>query len=376
MNFQALLVSKDDQAEAILTRVLSIFGIGIVRCDDAEAVSLLREQKFDAVIVDFDNPNTAELVLQGVEQSFSGERAVTVALLSDRGELRNLLRKGANFVLYKPLSDQSAEAALSAAAALMKRHRRSFRVPVQAPIQLKIQGGQEIEGILLDLSENGMHVLAAQSLNLSNAITAHFTLPDIERTIEAQGEVTWTNPNGQAGVRFLDASDELRTTVKNWIAARAPVGSPQTPDPMAACKLTDLSAGACYVETQGPFPEHSLITLTMKAGGKEEKAEAIVRVMHPGFGMGLEFVMAAADQPKGRASFIECLASLPGIVPEISILPKALRGEEADAPSPKAQTEDCDDTLLDLLHRHHSLSQEEFLKELQSQRSGAAAASA
>jgi CheY-like chemotaxis protein len=60
MNFQALLVSKDSQAAAILTPVLSLFGVGVVPCDDAEAVALLREQKFDAVFVDFDNPNTAE----------------------------------------------------------------------------------------------------------------------------------------------------------------------------------------------------------------------------------------------------------------------------------------------------------------------------
>lgn len=372
MNFQALLVSKDGQAASILTPVLSIFGVGMVSCEDAEAVSLLREQKFDAVIVDFDNPNTAEQVLQGVEQSFSGDRAVTVALLSDRSELRNLLRKGANFVLYKPLSEQSAEAALSAAAALMKRHRRSFRVPVQAPVQLKIQGGHDVEGILLDLSENGMHVLAAQPLNTATAITAHFTLPDTQQQIEARCEVTWTNPNGQAGARFVEPSDELRSTVKNWVAARAPSGPPQTPDPMPPCKLTDLSAGACYVETQAPFPEGSLLTLTLKAGDKAEQAEAIVRVMHPGFGMGLEFITASPDQPQARVSFIEFLASQPGMVPEVFVIPRALKADETDTPTPNAQTEDSEDSLLNLLHRHFSLSQEEFIKELQSQRSGEA----
>lgn len=374
MNFQALLVSKDSQAGATLTAALSVFGVGLVPCEDSEAVSLLREQKFDAVIVDFDNPNTAEQVLQSVEQSFSGERAVTVALLSDRSELRNLLRKGANFVLYKPLSAASAEAALSAAAALMKRHRRSFRVPVQAPIQVKVQGGPEIEGILLDLSENGMHVLAAQPLNVSTALTAHFTLPDPEQKVEAQGEVTWTNPNGELGVRFVEASDELRTTVKNWIAARAPSGPPQTPDPMPVCKLTDLSGGACYVETQAPFPEDALLTVTLKAGDKQQQADAIVRVMHPEFGMGLEFVTASSDQPHERVSFIEFLASQPGMVPEVSVVPRALRAD--DSSLPKAESQESDDSLLNLVRNHLPFSQEDFLRELQSQRSGEAVASA
>lgn len=369
MNFQAMLVSKDRQAADLLTPVLSIFGVGIVSCEDAEAVSLLREQKFDVVIVDFDNPNSAEQVLQCVEQSFSGDRAVTVALLSDRNELRNLLRQGANFVLYKPLSEPSAEAALSAAAALMKRHRRSFRVPVQAPIQLKVKAGIEVEGILLDLSEDGMHILAAQPLNASTAITAHFTLPDTEQEIEAQGEVTWTNPNGEMGVRFVEVRDELRTSVKNWVAAKAPAGPPQSPDPLPPCKLTDLSTGGCYVETLAPFPEDSLLTLCLKAGDKEERAEAIVRVMHPGFGMGLEFVTVSPDQPQNRVGFIEFLASQPGIVPEVSIIPRALRADNNFSPAPEGQTGDSEDPLLSLLRQHSSLSQEEFLKELQSQRS-------
>ena len=375
MNFQALLVSKDSQAGATLTSALSIFGVGLVPCDDTEAVSLLREQKFDAVIVDFDNPNTAEQVLQNVEQSFSGERAVTVALLSDRSELRNLLRKGANFVLYKPLSEQSAEAALSAAAALMKRHRRSLRVPVQAPIQLKVQGGPELEGILLDLSDNGMHVLSAQALNVSTKLTANFTLPDTNQKIEAQGEVTWTNPNGELGIRFVDSSEELTTTVKGWVSDRAPAGPPQSPHPMPLCKLTDLSAGACYIETQAPFPEDSLLTLTLKAGNQEQQADAIVRVMHPAFGMGLEFVTVSADQPQARVSFIEFLSAQPGVIPEVSIIPRALRADEESIPKPDAQSENPDDLLLDLVRKHLSFTQEDFLRELQSQRSGEPVAS-
>jgi DNA-binding response OmpR family regulator len=373
MTFQALLVSKDAQAAATLTPVLTIFGMSVVPCEDAEAISLLREQKFDAVVVDFDSSNIAGQVLHSAQESFSGDSPVTIALLSDRSELRNLLRQGANFVLYKPLSERSTEAALSAAAALVKRYRRSFRVPVQAPVQLKLRNGLEVEGILLDLSEDGMHILAAQPLTAGAAIAAHFTLPDSELGIEAQGDVTWSNSNGQAGVRFLEISDDLRTTVKNWVAARAPAGPPQTFDPLPPCKLTDLSPGACYVETEAPFPEDSLVGLCLKAGDKEEQAEAIVRVMHPGFGMGLEFVTASADQ---RIGFIEFLASQPGIVPEVSVVPRALKaGIKADKqPSPATSgepgepTEGLEDPLLELLRQQSSLTQEDFLKNLQSQR--------
>ena len=114
----------------------------------------------------------------------------------------------------------------------------------------------------------------------------------------------------------------------------------------------------------------SLVSLCLKAGDKEEQAEAIVRLMHPGFGMGLEFVTASPDQPQERIGFIEFLASQPGIVPEVTVVPRALRAADHFGPVSDGQTEDPDDLLLGLLRRRLSLSQEEFLKELQSQRSG------
>jgi CheY-like chemotaxis protein len=53
MAFQALLVSKDDAAIAVLTPVLAEFGLGVQGCNYPEALCLLGEQQFDAVIVDF-----------------------------------------------------------------------------------------------------------------------------------------------------------------------------------------------------------------------------------------------------------------------------------------------------------------------------------
>src|SRR4029077_8595080 len=179
MTFQALLVSKDDEATAVLCPVLSGFGLNVHLCGYPDAMVRLTEQKFDAGIVDYDDPPSAALVLQNVYHASSGNTAVTVALLGDKSKVRNVFGAGANFVLYKPISQQHAEASLRAATALMKRERRrSFRVPVQLPVKLRVENGPEMEGILLDLSEDGLDVLAAQPLCPSATITARFSLPD------------------------------------------------------------------------------------------------------------------------------------------------------------------------------------------------------
>src|SRR5689334_23459466 len=163
MTFQALLVSKDDDALSVLSPVLSGFGLHLQTCSYPDAMVRLGEQKFDSVLVDFDDPHSAALLLQNVASTAA--HTVTIALLGDRSKVRNVFGAGANFVLYKPITPQQAEACLRAATALVRRERRrAYRVPLQVPIQLQVENGPEMEGILLDLSEDGMDVLAVQPL--------------------------------------------------------------------------------------------------------------------------------------------------------------------------------------------------------------------
>ncbi len=365
MTFRALLVSESDEAVAVLTPVLSGFGIGLVCCGPAEADRRLTDEKFDAVIVDFDDPNAAS-VLQHVQRAISGPHAVTVALLGDQTKVREVIGAGAHFVLYKPVSTQQSEAGLRAAAALIKRERRrSYRVPIQAPLQLQPENGSPVEGILLDLSEEGMDVLAAQPLNPPATLSTRFMLPDGKTLVNVRGDVAWANPNGETGVCFIDVSEELRRTLKNWVAANAR-GLP-TPDSEAIphCKLTDLSLGGCYVQTESPFPERSGITLCLKAEDIEVDAEGMVQVMHPGCGMGIEFASKTAEEKAQVANFIAFLTARPGATPELFATPRALTVNQGVTTNPDDELED---PLLGLLRRHESLSQEEFLHELHSQR--------
>jgi len=374
MTFQSLLVCKDEQATDVLTSVLAGFGLGVQCCGYPDALCRLTEQKFDAVIVDYDDPHSAALVLQNAYQASAGHNPVTVALLGDKTKVRHVFGAGANFVLYKPVSQQQAEASLRAATALIKRERRrSFRVPVQLPVRLRVDNGVEMEGILLDLSEDGLDVLAAQPLCPSAIITARFSLPDQDEDIDIRGEVAWANPNGESGVRYVDLPENLRQTLKEWVAINA-ADLPEDPEPVSECKLTDLSLGGCYVETESPFPERSGIVLCLKAADMEVQAEGMVRVMHPEFGMGIEFASGTAEQREQVGNFIGFLTSRPGIVPQLLITPRTLATQNNHDYSGSEGSEDPD-LLLDLLTRANALSQEEFLQELRQQRNSEEVAS-
>jgi CheY-like chemotaxis protein len=376
MTLQSLLVSKDEQAAAVLTPILTGFGLGVHCCGYADALGRIADQKFDAVIVDYDDPHSAALVLQNAYHASAGNNTVSVALLSDKSKVRSVFGAGANFVLYKPMSEQQAEATLRAATALMKRERRrSFRVPVQIPLQLQVENGSEIEGILLDLSEDGLDLLAAQPLCPAANIRAYFCLPESDNEMRIRGEVAWANPNGESGVRFIDLAENLRDVLKAWVLRNSPEVPPEESEPVSECKLSDLSLGACYVETESPFPERSDIVLRLQAEDMEVQAEGLVRVMHPGYGMGIEFASRTAEQREQVGKFLEFLTSRPGTLPQLLITPRALAAaDQYDNPS-ASEAEEPDDPLLLLLRSHESMDQDEFLQALQRQRNSEEVAS-
>ncbi len=372
MNQQALLVSSDDAAADVLARVLSAFDIAMDRSSDPETtLSRMQQQKFDALIVDFDNPETAEEVFQHAQKL--GSAPLSIALVADTGKVRGILSGGAHFVLYKPVTEEAAKAGLRAAAALLSRERRrAFRVPVQAPVQITLPDARKVDGILLDLSETGMDVLTAEAQVSGSLLGFHFQLPDGALEIEGHGQVAWANPNGQTGIQFLDLSESILASLKAWLrAAAASSGSPAD-EAVPHCKLTDLSLGGCYVQTEAPFPERALVDFCLKTKELEVHTEGMVRVVHPMLGMGVEFPSRTLEQREQVGSLINFLRNSPDAMPELSISPRALvadltQFEPADKLAEHAD-EELEDPLVELLRRGASLEQADFFAELEHQR--------
>ena len=373
MSFRALLVTKDDQAARVLSPVLSNFGLSTNRCGYSDAVCLIAEQKFQAILIDYDDPHSAALVLQHLASTPFQQHSVTVALLSDKNKVRNVFGAGANFVLYKPIAETQAVTTLRAATALIKRERRnSFRVPIQVAVKLRLENRDRepsfVDGILLDLSETGMDVLAAQPLYPSARLHARFILPDSPAEFELAGETAWANPNGESGVRFSEISEPMRTALQTWLQENSKPGLGPEPPAVADCRLTDLSLGGCYVETASPFPERTQVVMTASADPIEFRAQGMVRVMHPSRGMGVEFARGTADQREQTVNFIQLLASRPGVEPHLRVAPQPLNEADASETFGSGGAEHLEDALLDLLRNHESFSEEMFLQALHSQR--------
>ncbi|MGA7630263.1 MAG: PilZ domain-containing protein [Terriglobales bacterium] len=372
MILQTLLMSKDDLTAETLIQVLVQFGVAVDRSNAADvALSRLAEERFDLVIVDFDDPDAASQLLEGCRGLASADRnsPVTVALLPDASKIRSILGAGAHFILTKPIANEQAQNTFRAATALLRRERRqSARIAVQAPISLTVDGGTPVEGILLDLSMGGMDVLAAKPLPATTVTHVSFELPDCPGVIEGSAEVAWSTANGQTGLRFLDMDVPTRESLGEWLGARAHEALPEESDEVSPCKLTDLSLGGCYVQTESPFPQSSTVDLCLRAAGMEIHTEGLVRVMHPQHGMGIEFPARTEEQRKSVGEFIAFLTGQPGADPQLETSPRSLVADSVDL-DPKSSTEtDVEDPLLELLRTGNTLEEEAFLAELHRQR--------
>jgi CheY-like chemotaxis protein len=369
MTLQALLVSSDDSAAEILGRVLPKLGIAMDRSSDPEtAMARIQEQKFHALLVDFDDPGAAEDLFQHAKSL--GINPLSIALVADTAKVRQILSGGAHFVLYKPVSEEATKAGLRPAAALLSRERRrAVRVAVQVPVEITLPDTRKIEGILLDLSATGMDVLTAEAQVAGALLAFQFHLPDNSLKVEGHGQVAWANPNGQTGVHFVDMDAAVSEDLKAWMKAAAEVATGGADENVPHCKLSDLSLGGCYVETDAPFPERALVDLCLKTGDLEVHTEGMVRVVHPGHGMGVEFPSRTEEQRAKVETIINFLRNYPETTPELSISPRALVADVEQFPEHQNQSADeLEDPLLELLRRGVSLEQNDFMTELEHQR--------
>jgi len=370
MNLQSLVLCSDEKIVRVLRRVLNDLDIAMEPCPSSEvAIKKLSRRRFEAIIVDCDDPILAGQILKAARNSPSNKKAVAVAIINGQTDVRSAFELGAHFVLYKPISAERAKGSFRAARALMKcERRRASRIPVEMPVMYRFKSsGLETaleRTVSSDLSEDGVGVRLAKRQHNRGPMHIQFKLPGAKELIEAEAELAWENPNGQAGVRFLELPLHTKEALRLWLKRNS---SDQDDDPPTPCKLTDLSLGGCYLETSSPFPVRAKIEISMRIGELRVQVAGTVKVMHPDIGMGVIFVQKTEEQREQVEKLIEALMSSNGVVPELLVQPDGLEAPEAHQTKADWGLE-IDDPLLDLFHLKADLPTMEFMSELRKQR--------
>jgi CheY-like chemotaxis protein len=369
MNLQSLVLCSDEKIVRVLRRVLNDLEVAVEHCADTElAVQKLSRRRFEAVIVDCHDSEAAGQILKAARNAPSNKKAVAVALIDEQTDVRAAFGLGAHFVLCKPISAERAKSSFRAARALMKcERRRANRIPVEMPVMYRFKKEEHSDlqrTVSCDLSEDGIGVRMPRHGRNRGPMHLQFKLPGATKLIEADAELAWENPNGQAGIRFIDLPQDTRHDLKAWLKRNS---AESDDDPPAPCKLTDLSLGGCYLETPSPFPVRARIDLSMRVGDLQVQASGLVKVMHPDVGMGIVFNQKTPEQHRQVENFIQALMNSNGVAPELFVEPDGL--EPASTTLLSAPTKEIDDPLLDLFEHKSDLPTEEFLEELRKQRS-------
>ena len=366
-NLQALVVCSDDKIIRALRRVLSDLEIAVEFCSDADsAVRKLTRRRFESVIVDCAEPDTAAKVFASVRSALCNKRSIAVALIDRQKAVRTAFELGAHFVLYKPISAERAQNSFRAARALMKcERRRNARVPVEIPVALTgDRGTPQRKAISCDLGLGGMALKLSRRALSAGALHVKFELPGAEFSIECAAEIAWDGGGSQAGIRFVNLSTAQRDHLKSWLGRHAPAMEPD--DPPAPCKLTDLSLGACYVEMPTPFPVSTRVSLSIRLAKFESQAQGVVRVMHPEVGMGVEFTRTTEQQGSQLEKFIHNLKTSKE-QPQLVVEPEGMNDSEPTESEMQAWAE-SEDPLLQLFQKSTDLTAASFLNVLRSQR--------
>ncbi|HEX8814543.1 MAG TPA: PilZ domain-containing protein [Terriglobales bacterium] len=366
MSLRALVLCSDDKILRVLRRVLSDLEIDAELCANSDAAARrLTRQRFEAVVVDCEDEDTAATVLKTVRRAPCNVHAVAVAILDAGKAVKSGFAMGAHFVLYKPLTAERAKSSFRAVRALMKcERRRNARVPIELPVALEFAGSEgQQKATSIDLSEGGMATRFARRSRKKDQLRVSFALPGDPAQIECKAEMAWEDDGARAGIRFVDMQPEDRNRLRAWLAAHSP--EIESDDPPVGCKLTDLSPGACYVEIGTPFPMRTRVTLAMPNGDRRLEVEGLVRVTHPEAGMGIEFARATDRQKENLERLIQALISSKE-APGLEVRPEGLEDAAANSSDYRMGT----DPLLDLFHSRHQLTTEAFVGELRKQRAG------
>jgi CheY-like chemotaxis protein len=222
MTLESLLVCRDSDVVRVLRPTLEKLSIEVeVSAAARSGAEILTSAKFDAVIVDCDDLQGGVDVLRSLRQNASNKTSVSFAILNGKTTTQQAFEMGANFVLQKPITTASTLRCFNTAMSFMVREkRRYFRCPVELPVQLHFNQGEEMKATATNLSEGGIAIHFEGTLARNSIAKVQFALPGTNAVMEPRGEVAWADGLGRAGIRFQDVPDSSREQLEKWILRR------------------------------------------------------------------------------------------------------------------------------------------------------------
>jgi CheY-like chemotaxis protein len=230
MNLESLLVCRDAEVVRVLRPTLEKLSIVVeVSAAAKSGAEVLSSSKFDAVIVDCDDLQGGVEVLRSLRTTPSNKSSVSFAILNGKTTTQQAFEMGANFVLQKPVTTAGTLRCFNTALSFMIREkRRYFRCPVEIPVTLVLNQGEELKATATNLSEGGMAIHFDGKIAKNAISKVRFILPGTRTTMEHKVDIAWADGQGRAGLKFLEVLESCREQLESWIMRRIETAAART----------------------------------------------------------------------------------------------------------------------------------------------------
>jgi hypothetical protein len=175
-------------------------------------------------------------------------------------------------------------------------------------------------------------------------------------------------PGNFWGIEYAPSDWAIEDTLEPAVPAHVEPEPAKPATPRRRWRLTDISVGACYLESANAFPVDTPVLVSIRSLDKEYLLDGVVRVSHPQAGMGIQFTGA----PDLRERVEELIGHLTSNreVPRIFVGRKEGQAAARDLAALPPRDTEAPDPLLDLVLEGTSMSAEQFLSELRAERLG------
>ena len=217
MRVNALVMSRSSGAAKVLIAAFAEMGIEYrVSASILETLEILTTEYYSALIIDFDMLDAISVARMARTLPLK-RRPVLFGMIGASTPVGNVFQAGANFVLYKPLDFSQVLHSLRAARGFMNEdRRRAERQTGETLAYLQFPTGI-IPALVLDVTEQGLSLQAAEALTPLRGIPLRFLLPHSGQIVHATGDFIWADDSGRAGLFFSKMPLACRRDLQNWL---------------------------------------------------------------------------------------------------------------------------------------------------------------
>jgi len=278
MTPEALILTSDFELSHMVRMAVERFGMTTgIALRTTDAVSHLKKNKFDLLIVDCSDLDQGCAALRNIRLNPTHRTAVSIAIVGDRRHAKDASDSGANFVVSHANYEVEIVATLRSAYGLVLRERGRYnRFPSSS--QIEVHCGSFLgDGRISNISQGGLCISGVRH-TLQGQLQMRFALEQGRIPIQVTANVVWQR-DGLLGVQFSTMTKASRMELEDWLTEQFEIQTKIRP-PLVASTARDLPVdfegidAAQTVGSPNTRDIHPIVTAIISGGPVRAKCSA------------------------------------------------------------------------------------------------------